>query len=106
LSSGGTTQTRDFVSVNDVVESFGKSIMSSKKNTYNIASGEKISITELAELMIDISGKKLDIIFKEEKIGDVKNSFADTAFAKKELGFFAERNLRDYLSDSTSMKIV
>ena len=42
-------------------------------------------------------GKKLDIIHKEQKNGEIKNSAADVSLAEKNLGFFAKRTLRDEL---------
>jgi len=95
---GDGKQTRDFVSVYDVIEAFECAILSNHTNTYNIASGKSISINELAEIIVSSSGKKLDIIHKEEKRGEIKNSAADVSLAEKNLGFFAKRTLRDELS--------
>jgi UDP-glucose 4-epimerase len=92
---GDGNQSRDFVSVYDVVESFECAIKSDHSNTYNIASGKSVSINELAEMILLISGKKLDIIHKERKEGDIKNSVVDVTFAEKNLGFSAKKILRD-----------
>lgn len=45
---GDGEQTRDFVSIRDVVKAFDSAIKSEKNGTYNIASGESLSINELA----------------------------------------------------------
>lgn len=92
---GDGTQTRDFVSVDDVVESFLCAISSHKNGTYNIATGQKISVKELAESMIAVSGKKIDIVFEPGKDGDIKNSYADITLARDELGFLAKKKLVD-----------
>ena len=95
---GDGKQTRDFVSVYDVIRAIECAISSENSGTYNIASGKSISINELAEIIVSSSGKKLDIIHKEEKRGEIKNSAADVSLAEKNLGFFAKRTLRDELS--------
>ncbi len=95
---GDGNQTRDFVSVYDVVEAFECAILSNHTNTYNIASGKSISINELADIIILVSGKKLDVIHKEQKKGDIKNSVADVTLAEKNLGFSAKKILRNELS--------
>ncbi len=49
-------------------------------------------------MMILISGKKLDIVHKEQKKGEIKNSVTDVSLAKKDIGFSAKKILRDELS--------
>ena len=95
---GDGKQTRDFVSVYDVIRSFECAISSEYNDTYNIASGKSVSINELAEMMILSSKKKLDIIHEEQKKGEIKNSAADVSLAEKNLGFSAKRILIDELS--------
>ncbi len=95
---GDGKQSRDFVSVHDVVRAIECAISSENSDTYNIASGKSISVNELAEMMILSSKKKLDIIHKEQKEGDIKNNSADTSLAEKNLGFAAKRILVDELS--------
>ncbi|AFS83494.1 NAD-dependent epimerase/dehydratase [Candidatus Nitrosopumilus sediminis] len=95
---GDGEQTRDFVSINDVVNAFDCAIRSEKNGTYNIAGGESLSINSLAEVMLDVFGKKLEIIHKEMQKGDIRHSVADVSFAASELGFSATRKLKDELS--------
>ncbi len=100
---GDGSQTRDFVSINDVTESFQcilKNDHEKKNYTYNVGTGKSTSIKELAEIMIKNSGKKLEINYLDMKAGDIKHSVADTALAKKELGFVAKIRLVDELSKS------
>ena len=84
---GDGLQTRDFVAVDDVVNSIHNSISHDKSGTYNIASGRTITIKELAEMMISISGKKLQIQYTDARKGDIKNSQADISLAKNQLGY-------------------
>ncbi len=82
---GNGMQTRDFVAVQDVVASIYGAILNGKSGTYNIASGKAVTIKELAELMISLSGKNLEIQYLAPKKGDIKYSQADISLAKKEL---------------------
>ena len=67
--------------------------MYGKSGTYNIASGKITTIKEMAELMISINGKKLDIEYTNEQKGDIRNSEADISLAKKEIRYFPKFKL-------------
>ena len=87
---GDGLQTRDFVAVQDIIESIhnGISRLEGKRGSiFNIGSGKRITIKSLADLMISLSGKKLDIKNSEPQKGDVKYSWADISHAKKELDY-------------------
>ena len=77
---GDGTHTRDFISVEDIAKA---NLLSMESNTdfsfLNIGTGISTSIKELAELMIELSGKKLEISFDELPLGDVKDSLADVS---------------------------
>lgn len=95
---GDGNQTRDFISIYDVIDAFSCAISSENSGTYNIASGVSISINDLAKMMLEISGKNLEMIYKKEKLGEIKFSQCDISLAQK-LGFSPnidlERGLRD-----------
>ena len=80
---GDGMQTRDFVSVNDVIGAINCAIMNGKNGIYNIASGKSITINKLAEQMISWSGKNLKIHHNNPKKGDILFSKADILLAKR-----------------------
>ena len=90
---GNGLQTRDFVAIDDVIHSIHNAIIYGKSGTYNIASGNVTTIKEIAELMILMNGKKLDIEYTKEQKGDIKNSHADISLAKKEIKYFPKCKL-------------
>jgi UDP-glucose 4-epimerase len=104
---GDGNQTRDFVSVKDVV----KAIMLTAKmrepisgtcnnyNVYNIGTGRRMKITELAKLMIKIFRLDLEPIFCEPKEGDITSSYADIRKSKKELRFIGNENINSDLKE-------
>ena len=90
---GDGMQTRDFVSINDVVESIYDAIKNGKNGTYNIASGKAITINKLAEFMISLSGKNLEIQHISEKHGDIRHSQADISLAREKIGYLPKLKL-------------
>jgi len=95
---GDGTQTRDFVSVHDVIDSIILSLNSNPlSGIYNIASGKSISILDLANFMIQESGKDLDINFKKSRIGEIQFSRVSIQKAKNNLEFFPSFNIFDEL---------
>ena len=94
---GGGENTRDFVSIDDVVRSIilsMKKMEGKKGNTYNIATGNSVSINNLAKMMISLSGKRLEIIHTKPKKGDINHSKASINLAKKDLGYKPQISLR------------
>ena len=63
----------------------------------NIGTGIPTSVNELAQLMIELSGKSLEIKYDELPQGDVKESLADVSLAKKLIGWNNETSLKDGL---------
>jgi len=98
IINGDGKQTRDFVSIFDVVAAFDcaiKNLVGKKGNLYNIGTGNSISINELAKLILKIADKKIKIKYKEQNKDEIRNSVADIVLAKNELGFIAKQKLQD-----------
>ena len=84
---GDGLQTRDFVVIDDIIFSINDAILNGKSGTYNIGNGKATTIKHLAELMISISGKRLEITHIDSLKGDIRNSHADISLAKKEIKY-------------------
>jgi UDP-glucose 4-epimerase len=98
--NGDGKQTRDFVSIFDVIDAFDcaiKKIQGKRGNIYNIGSGKATTINQLAEILQNIVGKKIQINHVKQKTNEVRFSLSDTLLAKKELGFVAKRKLEEEL---------
>lgn len=97
---GDGSNTRDFVSIDDVTYGINMAIskISGKKgSSYNIATGIKTSINELAELMLEISGKTVKIIHSESRKGEIEHSYASIDKAKHELNYLPKISLKEGL---------
>jgi dTDP-L-rhamnose 4-epimerase len=95
-------QSRDFVSVHDIVAANIEVMNNSKANynVYNVGSGNPITIGELGNLIIDIFGGKqrLEISNKFRK-GDIRHCFADISKITSELGWKPKQDMRRGLEE-------
>ena len=91
---GNGSQSRDFISVNEIVKA---NLLAMESKTefalLNIGSGVSVSVKELAQLMIKLSGKSLGINYKSAIEGDIQNSLADVSFTKKIIGWTNDTTL-------------
>jgi UDP-glucose 4-epimerase len=92
---GDGMQTRDFVAIEDIINSIHNAIEYTENGIFNIASGEKITIKSLAQMMILLSNKKLNIEYLKSKKGDIKYSETDIQLAKNHLNYFRKIELKD-----------
>ena len=98
--NGDGKQTRDFVSIFDVVDAFEcaiRNIEGKKGDVYNIGTGNSISINELVKLIQKVTDKKTEIKYNGQNKDEIKDSIADVTLAKNELGFIAKQKLQDEL---------
>jgi len=95
---GDGTHTRDFISVEDIAKANLLSMESKTEFSFlNIGTGTSTSIKTLAEMMVKLSGKKLEINYADLPLGDVKESFADVSLAKKLINWNYETSLKSGL---------
>ena len=84
---GDGLQTRDFTFVKDVVAANIRAMRSDATGVFNIASGSRITIKDLAELAMKLMDKNLSVVLEEPRKGDVKHSLADISKAKAAFGY-------------------
>jgi len=94
---GDGTATRSFCYIDDCVEATVKLMESNYDKPVNIGSDRLISIKELAQLIIKISGKKIKINYDLSKPVGVKGRNADLTLAKKVLGWEPRVSLEEGL---------
>ena len=73
---GDGEQTRDFIYVKDIVAANVFMAENDFTGVYNVAYRKKVTINDLAKLIIDITGSSSKIVYHEERPGDVKHSMA------------------------------
>ncbi len=97
---GDGSQIRDFIYVEDIAE-MNLIAMESKIGNLlvNVGTGKSISILELANMMIKISGLKLEPIMENPLEGDVRQSQADTKILENNFRWKAESSLENWLKN-------
>jgi UDP-glucose 4-epimerase len=98
---GDGGQSRDFVYVKDVVGFFVKAMETSNKQArvFNICRGKDTQIKEIALLLSQLLGKKLSVVHKPKKEGDIYRSYGSPKLAKAGLGAVAAIALQEGLKD-------
>lgn len=90
---GDGKQTRSFLYMDECIEGFLRLTRSKLTGPYNIGSDEMVSINQLAELIMDIAGKKINIRHIDGPQG-VRGRNSDNALIARELGWAPSRGLR------------
>ncbi|MGZ7109163.1 MAG: SDR family oxidoreductase [Methanobacterium sp.] len=78
---GDGEQTRDFISVKNVVDANILAAESKETGAFNIGLGKSTSINELFEIIRNITGKDIQPKHEKERQGDIKHSVADISKA-------------------------
>jgi UDP-glucose 4-epimerase len=93
---GDGEQTRDFVFVEDVVNANLLAARSNVTGVFNIGSGRVTTINSLARLVIEISGKETEPVYRPARAGDPRSSLADISRAES-FGYAPQWSLEDGL---------
>ena len=95
---GDGGQTRDFTYVADAVAA---TIRASERGTagvaYNIGGGSRVSMNDVIDTIQEITGRPLDIDRQPTQKGDMRDTYADTTRAQRELGYEPTTTLLDGL---------
>ncbi|ARV12793.1 LPS biosynthesis protein WbpP [Gilvibacter sp. SZ-19] len=98
---GDGSQTRDFTFVQNAVEANIRSFFAPQtavNEVYNIAFGERISILDLWNNLVELSGTAVKPEFGLSRRGDVKDSLADISKAKRLLGYDPQYSVKQGLA--------
>jgi len=99
---GDGTQTRDFTFVADIVAATRAAAVSGRPGSvYNVGGGERVALSAVLQTIDEITGRALRVECHEAQKGDMRDTFADTAAAGRDLGFrstvrLAEGLLREW----------
>ncbi len=87
---GDGLQTRDFTYVENVVQANLKAAAAAQAaagQVFNIASGSRHSVRELAKILSQQTGRPIQPAFIKERPGDVRHTWADISKARRLLGY-------------------
>jgi UDP-glucose 4-epimerase len=97
---GDGRQTRDYTYIEDAIRAFDLILNhKSRLEPINIGTGKEVSIIDLANMIIDLCGKKGKIqpVNVEPRIGEVKQLIANAKKAKEILGWEPKYDLKEGL---------
>jgi UDP-glucose 4-epimerase len=96
---GDGEQTRDFTYVDDIVAATRAAAVSGRPgNAYNVGGGERVSLNQVLRTIEGITGCRLETLREEPQKGDMRDTFADTTAARRDLGFRSSVALADGLA--------
>ena len=98
---GDGGQTRDFVFIDDIVQANLRAATTEQVGTaYNVGTGTSVTIQELAETIVDVTGSTAEITHTEGRDGDIRHSKADIAAIRSELGYEPTVSLHEGLEQT------
>ena len=98
---GDGSQTRDFCFVGNVVQA---NLLAATKEqrfsgeAFNIAQGHSHTLLDCKQMLEDITGKPLKLVFKPPRVGDIKHTLADISSASQVLGYEPESSFKAQLA--------
>jgi nucleoside-diphosphate-sugar epimerase len=95
---GDGQQTRDFTYVSDAVEATLAAAASGRAGSvYNVGGGTRVSLLEVIREIQDITGSELRLRREAPQKGDMRDTYADTTAARRDLSYRPRVSLREGL---------
>ncbi|HEY7510660.1 MAG TPA: NAD-dependent epimerase/dehydratase family protein [Vicinamibacteria bacterium] len=96
---GDGRQTRDFTYIEDIVAATRAAADSGRPGcVYNVGGGERVSVNQVLDMVGEVTGRRLAVVREAAQKGDVRDTSADTAAARRDLGFRSTVPLREGLA--------
>jgi UDP-glucose 4-epimerase len=99
---GDGLQTRDYVSVRDVVAAFLAAGDSRAEGAFNVGTGIETNVIELGAIIADACGTEFEPEHAPPRPGEVQRIAIDSSLAEAELGWTASTSLREGLEATVS----
>lgn len=98
------TGVRDYIHVVDLAVGHVKALKKIQEKAgvciYNLGTGVGDSVLDMVHAFEEASGKKVPYQIKERRAGDIASCYSDATKARKELGWTAERGLKEMCEDA------
>ena len=98
------TGVRDFIHVVDLAKGHVKALKKiedkSGLNIYNLGTGVGYSVLDVVKNFEEATGVKVPYVFKPRRPGDIATCYSDASKAKRELGWVAEKGIKEMCEDS------
>lgn len=97
---GDGSQARDFLYAGDLVEAIRAAVESEATGAYQLGSGRPTTVNELLDLMRKVTGRELDVQYRDFRAGEVRETWCQVDKAREELGFNPTTSLLDGLRET------
>ncbi|MGL4953469.1 MAG: UDP-glucose 4-epimerase GalE [Culicoidibacterales bacterium] len=98
------TGVRDYIHVVDLADGHVKALQKLASNpglvTYNLGTGNGLSVLDLVNAFSDASGQKIPYQIVDRRAGDIAMCYANPKKANEELGWFAKYGVKEMCEDS------
>jgi len=91
---------RDYVDVNDLVEAHIYALNAGRNEIINLGTSNGVSVKELVDITIDVTGVNFPYIFGEKRAGDAPIVVASNLKAKKILKWMPKKTVRDMIKST------
>jgi UDP-glucose 4-epimerase len=96
---GDGSQTRDFTYIEDIMAATLAAAEEGRPGrSYNVGGGERVALNDVLCLVREVTGRPLEVRREEPQKGDMRDTFADTSAARRDLGFEPMVALREGLA--------
>ena len=95
---GDGSQARDFLYVGDLVEGIRVALESEATGAYQLGSGTPTTVNQLLDLMREVTGRELDVLYKDFRPGEVRETWCEIEKARSGFGFAPSTPLREGLA--------
>ena len=98
------TGVRDYIHVVDLAIGHVKALKKIEEKAgfkvYNLGTGQGYSVLDIVKNFEAATGVKVPYVIKERRAGDIATCYSDATKAKEELGWVAERGIKEMCEDS------
>ena len=98
------TGVRDYIHVVDLAKGHVKALDRLKANCglaiYNLGTGKGYSVLDIVKNFEEASGVKIQYEIQARRAGDIAENYADASKAEREMGWKAEKGIREMCEDS------
>ena len=94
---GDGSQIRDYLYVGDLVEAIGVAMDSDAQGAYQLGSGIPTSLNRLIEVMRTVTGRDLEVDYRDFRAGEVRDTYCQIDKARAAFGYDPRTSLQEGL---------
>ena len=96
---GDGEQTRDYVYIDDLCSGIIQGIMQNVSGSYQLGTGQGVTINQLIDLMREVTGSSysIDVQYESIRSGEIKHTYCDISKARKSLEYDPQTSLKQGL---------